>query len=429
MRLYLENIGKIKNTDIKINGVTIIAGENDTGKSTVSKALYAFFRSFHDFQQKTKKERKESIQRIIFKAIRETFDDLNYSRYQTRLIFENIVEEIMNFIDINGLEKFNDVKLKDIIAVDSDGSFEEEQDAFTDIDYVDVYNRIISIMDITPLELSRAIFSKVLQAEFNEQVNNIFTSKSGTILLEIDQKEYKSVITDNKVNSISKIINLYTDVVYIDDPYVLDEINRPFFHGRTLYNHRDDLRIKLAINDFKHGFIDEVVAEKKLDEIIMKLNSVCPGQIVRSRGMTGYSKGDSDQFIDVRNLSMGLKAFVILKTLLLNGTIEENGTIIMDEPEIHLHPDWQVKLAELIVLIQKEFGLHILITTHSPYFLNAVEVFSEIHGITEKCNYYLASNDTENYATIEEVTDNIDLIYKKLARPFQDLENFRYQDD
>ena len=35
MRLTLKNIGKIENADVKIDGITIIAGENNTGKSTV----------------------------------------------------------------------------------------------------------------------------------------------------------------------------------------------------------------------------------------------------------------------------------------------------------------------------------------------------------------------------------------------------------
>ena len=49
----------------------------------------------------------------------------------------------------------------------------------------------------------------------------------------------------------------------------------------------------------------------------------------------------------------------------------------LDEPEIHLHPAWQVIFAELIVLIQKEFNMHILLNTHSPYFLNAIEIYAE----------------------------------------------------
>ena len=39
MELQLKNIGMIKEANVKIDGLTVIAGENDTGKSTVGKAL------------------------------------------------------------------------------------------------------------------------------------------------------------------------------------------------------------------------------------------------------------------------------------------------------------------------------------------------------------------------------------------------------
>ena len=33
MKLHVENFAKIKEADIEINGITVIAGENNTGKS------------------------------------------------------------------------------------------------------------------------------------------------------------------------------------------------------------------------------------------------------------------------------------------------------------------------------------------------------------------------------------------------------------
>jgi predicted ATPase len=41
MELKLNNIGIIKNANITLDGLTVIAGENDTGKSTVGKVLYS----------------------------------------------------------------------------------------------------------------------------------------------------------------------------------------------------------------------------------------------------------------------------------------------------------------------------------------------------------------------------------------------------
>ena len=105
-----------------------------------------------------------------------------------------------------------------------------------------------------------------------------------------------------------------------------------------------------------------------------------------------------------------------------------DGILILDEPEIHLHPDWQLVFARLIVLLHKEFNLHIMLNTHSPYFLNAIEVFSHRYGVAEKCKYYLAE-DSERTASITDVSNNIEIIYDRLSRPFQLLENERYNND
>ncbi|MDQ7066857.1 MAG: hypothetical protein Q9M40_02000 [Sulfurimonas sp.] len=39
MNLKLKNIGIVVEADIKLNGLTVIAGKNDSGKSTVGKSF------------------------------------------------------------------------------------------------------------------------------------------------------------------------------------------------------------------------------------------------------------------------------------------------------------------------------------------------------------------------------------------------------
>ena len=126
------------------------------------------------------------------------------------------------------------------------------------------------------------------------------------------------------------------------------------------------------------------------------------------------------------NLSTGLKSFVILKMLLEKGALKEKDVLVLDEPEIHLHPQWQVAYAELIVLLQKAFDLTVVVTTHSPYFLDAINLFSVKHGTGQKVHYYLSEN-TEDGILMEQVTDNIDLIYKKMASPIKILDSLRYE--
>ena len=121
-------------------------------------------------------------------------------------------------------------------------------------------------------------------------------------------------------------------------------------------------------------------------------------------------------------MSAGLKSFAILKRLVENGNLEEKGIVILDEPEIHLHPEWQIKFAELIVLLQKEFGMHILLTTHSPYFLKAIQVYSKKYEISDKCKYYMSELDGEQAILVDKTSKTDDLFYK-LAISFENLMN------
>lgn len=426
MKLYLKNIGKIKQASVEINGITVIAGENNTGKSTVGKALYSVFNSFYDFDEQMRREKIRSVENILV---------MIYSSLTSKAAFEIEFADISHVI-IDGKYE-NTEQLKEEIwkcLIQYDSSFEKiEPTPETDEWVARMYEALL----ITDEDFVKRVLAKNLGAEFYGQINNVFTQESAEIELEIKDENIKIEIQGDDVKTIDNRINLRTEVIYFDDPFILDEQRTVGFYKvypkymdiKAYMDHRMHLKHKLFANDKGSNVIDEIVIDNKFEKIYSKINEICDGDIVRSRKNSwGYKKANTDTILDVRNLSTGLKTFVILKTLLTKGIIEYNGTIILDEPEIHLHPEWQLLFAELIVLIQKEFGVHILLNTHSPYFLNAIEVYSEKYDVKEKCKYYLANMEGES-SCLEDVTDNIEKIYSKLARPLQELENERYADD
>ena len=65
MKLTLKNIGKVEKASVEINGITVIAGENSTGKSTVGRALFAVFNSFHNVQKQIQNARVDSIENYL----------------------------------------------------------------------------------------------------------------------------------------------------------------------------------------------------------------------------------------------------------------------------------------------------------------------------------------------------------------------------
>ena len=62
MKLKITNVGKISLAEIEIKGLTIIAGPNATGKSTVSRSLFAMFHSFSKISDKITLEKIYAIQ-------------------------------------------------------------------------------------------------------------------------------------------------------------------------------------------------------------------------------------------------------------------------------------------------------------------------------------------------------------------------------
>ena len=57
---------------------------------------------------------------------------------------------------------------------------------------------------------------------------------------------------------------------------------------------------------------------------------------------------DGKQYSPV-NVASGIKAFGVMQLLLETHSINEEKMLIWDEPENHLHPEWQIKFAELLV--------------------------------------------------------------------------------
>ena len=65
--IIFKKYRKIEEAFIEMNGITVIAGENDTGKSTVGRALFAVFNGFTNIQTQIDKEREDSITLLMIR--------------------------------------------------------------------------------------------------------------------------------------------------------------------------------------------------------------------------------------------------------------------------------------------------------------------------------------------------------------------------
>lgn len=443
MKLYLKNVGKIKEADVNIEGITVMAGVNDTGKSTIGKALYAIFNSLYKIKERNIIVRKNNLNNFIDRQI-------NNETISSIAGFANFFEQRNKRSHINRkfLDKLFDIKgcIKDNQTLDE--TFNKMIKEYVKLGYriekpETLKERVIERFNLSSEEIIREIVQSHFDVEFNNQVNNFNSGKDeyAEVNLEIKNDNFVIKLKNNNVYNIEHPFDLITEAVYVDDTTVIDNLysvtaqsseersfNKVFnyFQIDPIYNHKDHIKHLLTTKK-NSDYVEKVFNAKRLNNVLENINDISNGQLIKEDDEVYYT--EDDKAYNILNVSEGLKTFIILKSLILTGCIEERGTIILDEPEVHLHPEWQLKLAELIVLLQKEFKLHILISSHSPYFIRAIEVYANKHNINEKCSYYIVKSVDGKSSKVYDTTGNLEEIYELLAKPFDILEEEVYENE
>ena len=80
VQIDIQNIGKIQQANIKFDGITVICGENNTGKSTVGKILFSCFNAMCNFEDKMKAQRKSEIRSVLRKNLLPIHRTISYPR-------------------------------------------------------------------------------------------------------------------------------------------------------------------------------------------------------------------------------------------------------------------------------------------------------------------------------------------------------------
>jgi len=312
MELQLKNIGMIKEANVKIDGLTVIAGENDTGKSTVGKALFIVLKKYYDSFEDDDPKYYINYLKEVFKQNR-----LNESQYINVLCEQDILLEYSNTIDFTRLPNI----ISNIVFIE------------------------------TPLVWSFTDFFRDIA-----QIESRWSIK-------------------------------------LDYPYLMKDLN---------FN----LHIKNNSNglDIKEKIIKLMGGEFKKDE------------------MGHYYFDKQGQRIELVNTATGIKYFGIFQVLSQNNYLNKNMVLVLDEPEVHLHPKWQLEMAKIIVELVKN-GVKIVINSHSPYMIDALKYYADKFKVDN--NFYLAEKNKDETSTIQNVTMDISPIFEKLTEPLRELRKMK----
>lgn len=436
MELKIKNFAKIKEANIIVDGITVIAGENNTGKSTIGKILFSLFNSLANVDEKIFEERLREIESTNIMIIQNYIVDAEIPR---SLLSRSVVScarkisiEIKKELDTGS--SISKEILYEIVENAAESLRNARQGKMID-DWSEMLEEICEnineILNLPEKNIMLEIVSRYFDRVFHSQIQPLASERNAETVLsvEIQGKKENLFFENNYCKELEDNIKIVHKAIYIGNPFVIDELSS---YRYTTTNPMDELLADLLTSSTQKGVMDGVIetvrAKEKLNDIYKTLQSVVDGEILFNQSNDEYylKSQEFDEPISFHNLSTGLKSFVILKMLLENGGLKNKDVVILDEPEIHLHPQWQIIYAELIVLLQKHFELSVVVTTHSPYFVDAINLFSCKYGTDGNVNYYLSSN-AEGAVTMEYVTENIDSIYKKMASPIQMLDTLRYE--
>lgn len=471
MELVLQNVGIINHSMIKLDGLTVVCGSNNSGKSTAGKALYASIESLSNLEDKLHDELVTNYRRIALNVSRildldslaryvdfeKMQADLNQdfsalligSSYHLRFIVDpsnaidsytnlkKAVESLSKELFLDYLKKNRNSTLGRIEAYLN--NFQENKEKA--LAYLGDFNKYYYDEDIH--DFAEKSVASLFDTEFNGQVfpvNLKSKDKTSSISLSKNGETGFAFSITEKNNLIANVKNsklFINNAIYIDDPYAVDKMisteDYPIFHytgysrySRGDYSHDGKLR-QLLLGKTRDSLIEQSVNKEIYERIVSRISEIIPGVLtVRENGMY-YEETDKEP-LRVQNLATGSKMFSIVKSLLEKGKINFDTMLILDEPEAHLHPEWQNILAEIIVLLVKELDTHVLLTTHSPNFLMALEAYAKKYHLLDKANYYMVQRNEDNYMVDYVcVNDHTGEIYSSFTKPLIQVK--RLKDD
>ena len=476
MEIKLENIGIVKDSVIAMDGLTVITGKNNSGKTTVGKVVYSLLDAVCNINQKFKSDRQHYIQKQVDRVETEleAFRYLAYSQREVdsqqllsnypaiyNLVLRSLIKEIqrgeleiyardlmrelrefdvesfLEYYDVQRFQKFLELNRRENNSISS--LFEEQKGkaiAILEKMFVDIDK------DSEMINYIRESINQTLRVEFLEQIQPI---KVSDVISKVELSNEDSVLFSFSIvnNSIVNeggpvfVSSPYRKVYFVDDPFILDETTRvrairdinmlestSILNLSRICSHSQ--KLKATLRNGKHlSIFEQTVLDESLKKIKEQIDEVIPGAFDFSPNGEFYVQNGVK--LKFGNLATGSKMFSIIKILLEKGEIDSSTMLVLDEPEAHLHPMWQNAFAEIIVMLVKELNVNVVLTTHSPNFMLAIDAYMRKYGIEDKTNFYQTDDCKDGFVQYHCVNDDMGKIYQDFLQYLSEVKMLRNQ--
>lgn len=441
MDIEVKNFGTIADAHVHIGGLTVITGENDTGKSTIGKILFSIVKAIARYEfdlEEDKDARLLSLAEILyFSIIRRTInitanplvrDLFHPKKFIAHIKVDPISALSERYAVLNDLLDQNSIS--ELMYSSASSKLEEMRQLIEEPDdRLSVMNRAIG----------KAFFSEfrgeIVPRGIVDSLKPVVRVKDGaTPLIAINW------VSDTKFKFDFNDELGYSDATYVESPAIIQyhnlaQMSKTLFeikegvNGRaTVPLHIKDLSNKLSDSIYNlYAFNDLFDIEPDVhSSISSRINNAFDGEITYDSEKYDFLLKRESYTVSSSNVASGVKSLGILDMLLKGGHAETNQLLILDEPEVNLHPKWQVLYCELICDLVYS-GVDVIITTHSPYVIDALKHYAEKKRIEN--SFYLATKyPGEQLTSFINITDDISHAIDLLAEPLRVLSKDDYDD-
>ena len=436
MKLTLKNVARISSAEIDISGITVIAGLNGVGKSTISRAAMTLCSVSSRLPTLVQRERMSSI----FNALRETFGKFGGDIFTV----DDFPGERRNFWGL----WFSSEWWKNLEGVCNwfrDNSKGQEglviyPERFLEAPKFeealrDALPKVLEIVDRDEGAYVGYVCMKSFRRAFRNQIrplHKVVSEPSSISILDERNKVSIAFNDDGIVDMTEMGRTIAPTTVYLEPLHFMDFVDGQHYGISDRYTAGNLCVCKVISRPPpKNLSLEEDDELKETRAILREIVGVIHGRLVDDEETVRFKENGVDHTINLKNIASGMKTMAAVVRAVENRSIRRGSLLIIDEPESNLHPEWQVKFAIFLVLLQKRLGVSILLNTHSPYFLRAISVYTKDSEV--ESHFYrmipdqgeLKSKDIgeeslKSYHS-DPVDGNLEDVFRDMARPFDNL--------
>lgn len=425
---------------IDIDGVTVLTGINGCGKSTMSKWLYYIVNGAANFER--------YVYADFIKEIREAVAELNLyrrdiemykwgQRNENTTYFRSVDHLLYSLVKANGGQDEMEAAI---------GLFNKALSRFCNIlkDYLkgspspETKERILRLLNIPEpddggiddavnhfleerMQRMEDLESDVAKKQDARQAKSFFDLIRRNFNITEPQPADMNLEEDGvKLFSKNSVGNIYglARAIYVDTPMAVSESV-----ASDDNDHWNDLH-KLMLN-IRRDF-EPAAAHKK---ILLRIGKLLNGEVMLksndfNQTRLFYTRKDG-LTIRLEDTATGFKSFSYIMRLLENGYIDDKTLLMIDEPEAHLHPQWIVEFAHILVLLNKELGTKVMVASHNPNMVAAIQAIAKKQGILDKTHFYMAHESEQRFTyEYEDLGQDVEGVFKSFNVAYQKIDQY-----